>query len=169
MIDLHSIAPTVPKSSVVPTPSTSSLASATPTSSTLSLMSATPTLSLEPSTLSNHTNGACQLGAVQLVAACDTPDSARNELDPSHGTSIMEFINSYQITKPHLTNESQPTNKPQQMNEPQLSTLVHTHLQENTGSLDLSLEIGMTQNTDPTPPPNPLADITNEPVWMRKK
>lgn len=45
----------------------------------------------------------------------------------------------------------------------------HVHPQVDTPLQTSPLNHGMVSHMDPTPPPNPLANLTKEPAWMKKK
>ena len=109
-----------------------------------------PPPALEVSSPLNHTNGARQPDTTQLTTTSDTLDHT-HEPDHSDGDAIMDFVESYST------------------NELQLPASVDAHPQRNIGPSDLSLERGTTQNAGHILPPGPLANITNEPVWMKKK
>ena len=163
----YHVTPGAPASSLAPGPPASSLVSEppastpAPTTSTPPLMPGPPpslvlkppgsSLAPRPSSPLNRANSACWPATTQLVATPDTPDSVQDRVTPA--ASVMDFVNSYTV------------------NELQLSTPVHPHPQVNATPLDLSQRHGTIQNKDCSPSfnLNPLANITDEPAWMKKK
>ena len=158
-IALFGTVPPVPEPSATSTPPTSSLDSATSTESPApgfpppspAPAPFSPPLAPEAPSPSNHTDGARQPDTARLVATPGTQDHAHNGPDRNHGDPITDPAES------HLTNELQPP------------APVDAHPQQNVGPSDSPLEHGTTQNVGYILPPNPLANITNEPVWMKKK
>lgn len=93
----------------------------------------------------------CQPGTTQSIAAPDTLDSMHDKLNPGNTTTVINPVGS------------------DSTNELQVFSLVHTHPQENARPPDSSLENGTTRIADCGPPLDPLANITDEPAWMKKK
>ena len=82
--------------------------------------------------------------------------SPSNMPDPDRTTPVADLFCSY-ITNPI-----------EGVGEPQPVALAPKPPQENT-RLDASLEYELTRNGDRGPPPKPLANVDNEPAWMKKK
>ena len=146
--------PEPPASSLVPEPPTSSLTPEPPASSLVPATSSLPlTPGIPPPLVSKPPGSSLALGTPSSSNRADgarqpgttqstaAPDTLDSVQDRVTPTSVMDFANSY------LSNELQ------------LSTLTDPHLKENAPPPDCR----------PSPNLNPLADITDEPAWMKKK
>ena len=153
---LSNVTPPEPEPSAAPEPSTPSHAPATstpslpPAMSTSSLPPATSTPSLPPAT---STRPQSPKLSPSLTPKLSSPS---NVPDPDRTTPVADLFRSY-ITNPI-----------EGVGEPQPAAPVPEPPQENT-RLDASLEFELTQNGDRGPPPKPLANVDNEPAWMKKK
>ena len=146
-----SLVPATLTPSLVPAKSTPSLALAMSTPSIPpKLSSPSPALELPPP--SDHGNGIHHPGDTQLVGAPNPLDPVCGGPDPGDVSAVTEFFLSYSINA----------------DEPQPVTPVRASPQENA-TLGSSLEHGAPRNMDCGPPPNLLANITNEPVWMKRR